>query len=256
MPQKGFEMSPLQRQRLIDGELSHCERADLLASLGNDSGQWKTIALAALEELVWVQQLPKSTSLISSSTSAEQGVRLGANAQSTLGPRRTEASSKVRWSQIMAFATAASILFAVGWFAGRQPMASNDASNMGGTFYSAAKPPTNLDADSPLHVGARSPLQTDLASSSGLSEESQSPMRMRMVGANQIPREIPLFDSKDIDPHLVLANEAIEFAKMNQQLKRKGYQLDVQPQYYSGNLGDGRKVIVPVHNVSLKPYGL
>jgi hypothetical protein len=135
-------------------------------------------------------------------------------------------------------------------------MASNDASNMGGTFYSLAKPPANLDADSPLNVGARSPLQTELASSSGLSEESQSPMRMRMVGANQIPREIPLFDSKDIDPNLVLANEAIEFAKMNQQLKRKGYQLDVQPQYYSGNLGDGRKVIVPVHNVSLKPYGL
>jgi len=270
VPQKGFEMSPLQRQRLIDGELSHIERSDLLASLGNDPGQWKSLALAALEELVWVQQLPKTTSLISdlSANSAldsrsvsdsnlvDQGVRLGENAESTLRPASNEAPLKVRWSQIMAIATAASVLFAVGWFAGRQPMSWNGAQDLGGTFYSSRRPPVNLDANSQFGSSASSPSQNELASSTGLVEQSQSPMRMRMVGANQIPREIPLLDAKDVDPNLVLANEAIEFAKLNQQLKRKGYQLDVQPQYYSGNLDDGRKVIVPVHNVSLKPYGL
>lgn len=77
-----------------------------------------------------------------------------------------------------------------------------------------------------------------------------------MLVDDQFAHEIPLLDAKEVDPKLVLANEALEFAKLNQQLKRKGYQLDVQPQYFSGKLDDGRKVLVPVHNVSLKPYGL
>jgi len=39
-------------------------------------------------------------------------------------------------------------------------------------------------------------------------------------------------------------------------LKRKGYQLDAKPTIYSGSLQDGRKFVVPIHNVSVKPYGL
>jgi hypothetical protein len=81
-------------------------------------------------------------------------------------------------------------------------------------------------------------------------------MRMVVSGLDSKKSEIPLVNAKDIDPKLLMASEALEMAKLNKQLRRQGYEMDVKPQYYSGNLGDGRKVVVPIHNVSLKPYGL
>jgi hypothetical protein len=96
----------------------------------------------------------------------------------------------------------------------------------------------------------------DSIPSSGASFEYVSPWRVRVENASDRAIEIPLVDAREIDPHLILANNALEIAKLNQQLKRRGYELEAKPTMYSGALEDGRRIMVPIHNVSLRPYGL
>lgn len=246
-------MTPLLRQRLIDGEISHRERADLLNGLDKDPSQWKVLALDLLEELVWVQQLPKSAEVNSheESYSTSQQSTLQTTLPNTDHARRSlDKASSTRWGvrQFSTLATAATFLLALGWFAGRHPSFKPLQQSLEPGQYTAAKPP----------VTEKNAAQADVAQqwASNSLPLGRSSMRMQMQGEDQFAHEIPLLDAKEFDPKLVLANEALEFAKLNQQLKRKGYQLDVQPQYLSGNLDDGRKILVPVHNVSLKPYGL
>ena len=86
--------------------------------------------------------------------------------------------------------------------------------------------------------------------------EYGSPLKVRVESPSTAPIEIPLLDARDIDPKLIFANNSFGIAKLNQQLKRKGYELDIKPTVYSGSLQDGRKFVVPVHDVSLKPHGL
>jgi len=246
-------MSPIQRQRLIDGEISHRERADLLNGLDKDPGQWRVLALELLEELVWIQQLPKSAQTHPSQDSfptSQQSTLQTTLQKAVHADRSLDKASSTSWGlrQVGVLATAAALLLALGWFVGRHPSFNHLQPTPQPGQYTAAKPPltpqTEDQGDVPQQWATNSlPL-------------GRSSMRMQVQGENQFAHEIPLLDAKEFDPKLVLANEALEFAKLNQQLKRKGYQLDVQPQYLSGNLDDGRKILVPVHNVSLKPYGL
>jgi biotin operon repressor len=54
---------------------------------------------------------------------------------------------------------------------------------------------------------------------------------------------------------LVYAKRAYEIEKAKEQLRRNGYDVDLQHNYLTGQLQDGRKVIVPIQEVGLRPYG-
>jgi hypothetical protein len=97
---------------------------------------------------------------------------------------------------------------------------------------------------------------SDSNRASGAAFDYVSPWRVRVENATDRAIEIPLVDAREIDPQLILANNALEIAKLNQQLKRRGYELEAKPTMYSGALEDGRRIMVPIHNVSLRPYGL
>ncbi len=242
-------MTPLQRQRLIDGEMSHSERADLLNGLDKDPSQWKALAMGLLEELVWIQQFPKSLENKQESSPPIAPTQISlVDRSDDLLPQDKKTS--VRWGarEFGALATAAVLFLAFGWFVGRLALLNDSRYVQEHGLYTAAKPPVEQGS------GNQAMLPQGWTSDS-LAKDRDS-LRNQMLDDDQFAHEIPLLDAKEVDPKLVLANEALEFAKLNQQLKRKGYQLDVQPQYFSGKLDDGRKVLVPVHNVSLKPYGL
>lgn len=226
-------MTPLQRQRLIDGEMSHSERADLLNGLDKDPSQWKALAIGLLEELVWIQQFPKSLENKQEKAPSLAPTQIPlADRSEYLQPHDKETTGRWGARELGALATAAVLFLAFGWFVGRLALLNDSRYVQEHGLYSAAKPPVGQDSG------------------------NQAMLPQGMFVEDQFAHEIPLLDAKEVDPKLLLANEALEFAKLNQQLKRKGYQLDVQPQYFSGKLDDGRKVLVPVHNVSLKPYGL
>jgi hypothetical protein len=92
----------------------------------------------------------------------------------------------------------------------------------------------------------------------GLSVDDPSDTNMRMLvsGPNRETAEIPIYDLNAIDHEVFAAKQAYEVARLNQRLRKEGFELDVRPEYYTGQLHDGRKLIVPVKHVGLKPFGL
>lgn len=213
-------MSPLELQRIADGEVTHAQRAELLSKLEPCCEQWRTLALLLLEDKQWANQI------------AGREFELGFTPHGSVGivPR---VSSKNRWlPAFMKLATAACLTLSLGLAIGSW------YSNRSGARLGVSQPASL--AESPL-----SP-----------SMDYQSPWRVRVESPSSTPFEIPLVDAREIDPQLILASNDLEIAKLNQQLKRKGLQLDAQPRMYTGSLQDGRKIVVPIHNVSIKPYGL
>lgn len=242
-------MSPLHRQRLIDGEMSHSERAELLNGLDKDPNQWKALAMGLLEELVWIQQFPKSLEdKQETDTPLAQTQISPVDRSDNLLPQDKTITGRWGAREFGALATAAVLFLAFGWFVGRFASLSNSQTTQEPGLYTAAKPPVGQEL--------RNPAMLPQGWTSDSLPKGRNNSRKEVLVDDHYAHEIPLLDAKEVDPKLLLANEALEFAKLNQQLKRKGYQLDVQPQYFSGKLDDGRKVLVPVHNVSLKPYGL
>lgn len=66
---------------------------------------------------------------------------------------------------------------------------------------------------------------------------------------------IPIFDPRELDPQLVMALQAYEVQKANQRLRQQGFEIDLRPEYMTGQLNDGRQVVVPIHQVGLRAYG-
>lgn len=245
-------MNPLDLQRIVDGELSHELRSELLRSLEPDSLQWQELALMLLED----QELSKQ---IRSEPPIEPLSLVRASLESDV--LRTTRSKK---SSLGYRLLAVCAIFSVGlgsgfWF---KAIAPESASTSQASSLTKSELPTSIPSDSNRNriedfAGDSTVAQlVDSIPSSGASFEYVSPWRVRVENASDRAIEIPLVDAREIDPQLILANNALEIAKLNQQLKRRGYELEAKPTMYSGALEDGRRIMVPIHNVSLRPYGL
>lgn len=225
-------MNPIDLQRIVDGELSHGARAELLRSLGPDSLQWKELALLLLEDQELSKQIRSEPPIQALSL-----VRASLEADAPATTRLKKSSLGYRLLAICA-------IFALGlgsgfWFNSIAPWSASTAQALSLT-----------KSDMPNAF----PIDSDRASDASF--DYVSPWRVRVENSSDRAIEIPLVDAREIDPQLILANNALEIAKLNQQLKRRGYELEAKPTMYSGALEDGRRIMVPIHNVSLRPYGL
>lgn len=258
-------MDALTLQRLVDGEVSHLERTELLRGLGEDVQSWRNLALALLEEQQWSREIgamslsavPSSSTVPSrialsqsldrasvSPTSANESESISTAPSNVLPStlERTSASHRQpnwHWMSVLA----ASALFAVGVWGGsslRSWQRADDGAAADGSELAAA----------PAKPGNRS----GITSNSNM--QLVSDKMLRLPSSDSIAHDIPLVDSREIDPELIVTQEAYELARLKHDLKRRGYQIDVQPEWHTGSLGDGRTVVVPIQNVSLRPNGL
>ena len=235
-------ITPEQIQSIVDGECSHESRALILRSIEHQPSAWRALALALLEEQQWARQvatLAKSTTAVRAEVfdanhpaSVQQLVRLSdrdPHGRGRIHPIRIAAN----WLSVLA----ASLLLGLGFF--------------GGTLL-----PTFLPA------GPKGSESTSVARSTGQAESIvqtkpfDTNMKMLVSGPNKQTAEIPIYDMNDIDHDVFVAREMYEVARINQRLRKEGFELDVRPEYYTGKLHDGRQLIVPVKQVGLKPYGL
>jgi hypothetical protein len=233
-------MNPLDLQRIVDGELSHELRAELLRALGPDSSQWQELALLLLEDQELSKQILREPPI-----APKHLIRVGLESDAPPSTRSKKSSLGYRLLAVCA-------IFAVGlgsglgsgfWFKAIAPQASSSSQ-------ASSLTKSDMKSDAP------SAFSSDSNRASGASFDYVSPWRVRVENASDRAIEIPLVDAREIDPQLILANNALEIAKLNQQLKRRGYELEAKPTMYSGALEDGRRIMVPIHNVSLRPYGL
>jgi hypothetical protein len=229
-------MNSLDLQRIVDGELSHELRAELLRALGPDSSQWQELALLLLEDQELSKQILREPPI-----APKHLVRASLESDTLPSTRSRKSSLGYRLLAVCA-------IFAVGL-----------GSGLGSGFWFKAIAPqaaSTSQASSLTKSDTPSAFPSDSNRASGASFDYVSPWRVRVENASDRAIEIPLVDAREIDPQLILANNALEIAKLNQQLKRRGYELEAKPTMYSGALEDGRRIMVPIHNVSLRPYGL
>jgi hypothetical protein len=233
-------MNSLDLQRIVDGELSHELRAELLRALGPDSSQWQELALLLLEDQELSKQILREPPI-----APKHLIRVSLESDAPPSTRSKKSSLGYRLLAVCA-------IFAVGlgsglgsgfWFKAIAPQASS-------TPQASSLTKSDMKSDMP------STFSSDSNRAHGASFDYVSPWRVRVENDSDRAIEIPLVDAREIDPQLILANNALEIAKLNQQLKRRGYELEAKPTMYSGALEDGRRIMVPIHNVSLRPYGL
>lgn len=230
-------MSPLELQRLVDGQVSHAQRAQWLQDLAPQDPQWRTLSLLLLEDQALAKeisgsQMTKILAPVDLAPTDAHGHKSHLLPNSKSNSKSNSNDRKHLWSTMLA----CSALFVIGLYSGYLGRYLTTNPNPVST-----QPATNSIAESNQFLKS---LPYD------------SPLRVRVESPSGMPIEIPLVDAREIDPQWIIANNSLEIAKLNQQLKRRGYEMDAKPKIYSGALQDGRRFVVPVHDVSLKPFGL
>jgi len=240
-----------QIQSMVDGECSHEVRATLLREIEFDPANWRALAIALLEEQEFSRQISSSAkrnshSLTPTTIAASfQGLVSSEPVKPLLrvasldqlgGAGKKSGKRSAPWGSVLA----AGFLLGVGiyggsFFPGKISLKSNDGNELVAGV---------LDGEQ--RIGDELPIDGRL----------DSDMRMLISGPNRQREEIPIYDLNAIDHDVFVAREMYEVAKINQRLRKEGFELDVRPEYYTGKLNDGRQLIVPVKHVGLKAYGL
>ena len=241
-----------QIQSIVDGECSHEARAKLLQEIETKPSEWRTLALALLEEQEWAKQI---SSVANRSSMASMAAKRTADGVQELGnfvqaQPRVHVASISQWdgagedsakrSGPWLSVLAASLLVGIGIYGSSFLARLNSMKSNDGTAAVA-----RID-DAVQRIDEESPLDGSL----------DSEMRMLVSGPNREREEIPIYELNAIDHDVFVAREMYEVAKINQRLRKEGFELEVRPEYYTGKLNDGRQLIVPVKHVGLKPYGL
>lgn len=242
-------MSPLDLQRIVDGELDHAARAAILQSLGEDARAWRSLALALLEEQQWSRELqrdPFPAKVEDELKATEPAFRVAP--QTLLSAPVSVVTSSGRkgfFGSPWFTALAASVLLCVGLASGML-LRSFREGNADTRIASQRNDDKHLGSAN-QNAGPRS------------GQDWKLPMKMVLTGtggSEGTPLEIPVVDASEIDPRTLWDRDAQELAKLQQKMKREGYRMEWEPRLYSGRLNDGRQIVVPVHNVALKPVGL
>jgi hypothetical protein len=230
-------MTPIEIQNIVDGECSHEDRCKLLGAIGDDAQAWRRLALALIEEQEFSRQIGATNygdqHFGRLTAIAPKMIASPLVSQPVQGSRdERTADSWTRYARPLLPALAASVLVLIGFW--------------GGAFLERRT--SELTADrvptSAIERGAM------LATTKPPSLDG-----MKMLWPNIEGTEIPLYDLSQVDPTEMWAKEDYEFALANEQLRRRGFELDVRPELYTGTLNDGRRLVVPVKHVGLKPYG-
>lgn len=232
---KESSTDPEKLQRLIDGELSVEEVRKLLQGVDDNSGQWRNIACAFVEDQLFRQQfetltddaIPKAVKPLKSATSKDE---VHGNSSATL---------------VRQLAIAASLAVAglVGYLVGTDnstflPDESGTSNMIANDHQSAADPsltPVNLEPEYRMEL-----LTPDGEAIDGEVDLYRYDDLHRLVGNTGSKRRVTL---KDVLPESGFSPE------VRQRLSRSGYDINESTNYMSGRLQDGRQFVVPVRSI-------
>ena len=245
-------MDKIELQRLLDGELDHEQRRLLLCQLDQQPTQWRTVALAMLEDQAFQREL-KSMGQLSEPMAKTQTVpsmdpvRIVAAKKPTVSEgqksRTLSDPFMVRWGST---ALAASLLVGIGigggnWLA--QKFESKRPS------FSATQAPSVAVHEAIVEVKSPSEFR-DLKPVGQLRfARDESP------DSKVAPLQLPLFEAAPDQITQMLQMQQRQMQALNEQLRRRGFELDLQSEMLESRLPDGRAVIVPVQQVNVRSIG-
>jgi hypothetical protein len=225
------KVSRIRLQRLVDGELDLQERIAVLQELDRNPSQWRDVALAFVEEQTFTKEICKEQAFVSTVTT----VKVTPNTPITTAPMATNTS----WKTFLSLA-ASTVLLIAGFAIGNRLGNGSRSSNPDQASLAAMVPGT-----------------PNTARNNAIAFEQTG--TMKLVGGNQFPAsnvEVPIYEAPSFEEQILLGKDQQELVRIQEQLRRYGLELDVQVQMLEGQLPDGRRVVVPIRNVSTRPAGL
>jgi hypothetical protein len=215
-------MNELELQRLVDGEGDDQWRASMLTSLGEDSSQWRELAMRLLED----QRLKKHF------RSVERSAPVATVAKET--PQRT---GKRDWS---AGALAASLLFLV----------------IGSSAYYKSLHPSAESRSSLGEAPGQSLSSTAAKDGAGLPDPVPAGRVQWFAssGSDDV-LETPVYAVSQVAPEMLVSEQAKRLLRANTRLNRQGWNANFDTKIYEGQMEDGRRMIVPVNVVRVEPLG-
>jgi hypothetical protein len=216
--------------RLADGELSRDEYQALLAALDDEPGGWKRCAFAFLEAQALTGEL---NSVRRSLDAGDERVTNG-----SLAPRR-----RWKWNEgLSMLAIAASFLcvFSLGIVAPRLFSTLKQDRQLAGNL--PVQPMGTENGEATRHEVLRPVGNLRLVMDGPTGEASQS----GQVPVYEVGQDIERFLSSG---QPALGPELIDY------LRRHGYDVQHEQQYFPAPLDDGRQIIVPVDGYQITPVG-
>jgi hypothetical protein len=230
--------SPIEDQlidRLVDGELDASARRSLLSDFDETPGAWRQCAVAFLEAQAWRSDLRGA---LARSTDNDKPELLSAFGERPL--RR-------RWRQTMGVAAAMLLAFATGWFA--RPERQSD------------HPATDGPVAEVRHDNSKAAPEARPETATNDSEtEDSAAVRLAGVFKFEVDDrgqtrtiEVPVLEGPGVDPRWFLIQPPAIRASAVQALERRGHRVEAHRELLTVNLKDGRKLIVPVDEVGVRP---
>jgi hypothetical protein len=220
----------LRLDKLVDGELDDAQRRQLLTDLENQPEGWRRCALAFLEAQAWKRSL---------------AVLTAAPAQDA----RPRPARKTWWTgplgSVLAAAASFLIAFALGLAWRGQAVRDNQL---------ATNQPAGNQRMSPT-PSAPGPAQPEFGLASDTPQWSTMIVDVDRDGdGNLEPVELPIVRGKGFDEDWVRSQPAAFPPALLRLFERMGHEVRHERQYYPFDLGDGRRVLVPVDDVDVR-YG-
>jgi hypothetical protein len=234
--------------RLVDGELSQADRRELLAALDDEPGAWRRTALAFLEAQSWRWQLSRMAAEPLLAQAASRA-NVGTNKTIRRIPRGTF------WSACLAVAASLFVAFGLGT---RFPTTSDPtqlagtAANIASATPAAAVPPI---VEAPEAAG---PGESSEAVEAPADEPPWETLTLALGddsgGSNsQNKFQVRARDAADDDPDWLAAGESNLTPAMVEQLEQEGWKVTRERHLLPISLSDGRRMVVPVEQVDLRP---
>ncbi len=249
-------MDPLEIQRLVDGELPPSERKLLLKQIDSAPENWRTVALALLEEQAFSREIRHANVLMASQPPNTLTVARASDAYNDSW--RITFFGKSGWKGIVLSATlAASVLFVIG-ITVVQPMfdSSVDGSNSTNAIAQSAASQSNKNSN-PINNDWGSPIGELTVASDDAS--LQPTKDFSAVQGQTQPHEnsnrIPVYEVRADQARRWMEDEARRMDSWREQLRQRGYELDSKPNQIERTLPDGRSLIVPVNQWNVRPLG-
>ena len=229
-------MDKIELQKLIDGELNRSEQQQLLCQLDEQKTEWRSVALALLEEQEF-----------------RRAIGSQCNVNSVLKPNTSEVqlvpgSSSKHWKQWLPMALAASLLVGVGsiggnWLASRFEKSQQVISESPPTSIAVAQAEDKASPSSESSYAALKPVGQLSFSTDGTS------------GTGAAPMQLPIYEAAPDQINQMLQMQQLQMQALNEQLRLRGFQLEWRPEMLESQLPDGRAVIVPVQQVNVRSLG-
>lgn len=212
--------------RLIDGELSPIEYRTFLAALDDEPGGWRRCALALLESQALGQELSDHRRSLDRPESVQPNNQIAVIRFAGLSPL-----------SLLAIAASFLVAFALGLLAPQFFSRYAKDAILAGNFNSqpTANDQTPADDDTalPRNIG-----NLQLVVDNGDGSET---------------RQVPVFEIER-DPNDFLANGSQPISpEIIDTLRRLGYEVQHQQEYFPADLEDGRRIIVPLDGYQIIP---